>query len=180
MTEMNPVARDLHLSSLMFAADSMDERIRGHGVTEADWDAFTSFSRWIPQDRQRHQRTFHALQYGMLVDSGVEPLQLPPDYLAACLTLTVHRRNLKLACCWFATTVQASMNSLIPSNALAQPSTVTPDELFALCWEFVHDPGLATAIERFDTMMVYVTRRVNPADQSAIDLQPQVTKGAKK
>lgn len=165
----------MRLSTLALCCESMDCRIRSHGIQESEWSDYTGHLTWSPDKRYTMQRVFTAVMYGVLQDTGLEPFPLPLEYVAGCLALTVHPANLILACAWFART-SASRDQEIPSQ-VAKPDPVTPSELMAAVFKFYNDETCAEFSRRFDSKVAYRTMRFNPAASEQED--PVLPKGKK-
>lgn len=108
------------------------------GITEEQLELTTQEAGWGYEQRNLVTRCLVALLHGTTEQLALPKINLPAEYVAACLVAVVHPANLHAACSW----LSSDSRTGAPAQAMASGQDAGPtyenvsaSQLMALCCE---------------------------------------------
>lgn len=134
-------------SAMMYLVDQAKEGYLGTiGVSKSDFAVLSQAKPWKGVDRYMISRVFESLLSGTLSVMGVQPFELPAEYIAAGISLFVHPINHSVACRYFER--RPSSESLVRGNPDIE--RIDAGQLFAMVLEVSCSSDCSVAVSAFE------------------------------
>ena len=113
------------------------------GIGAADWEVLKSADYWTRQQADTARSAIDKLLSHSLAASGLPPIQVPAEYVAACIAVVIAPCNWMAAC--FAARNGLDGRTLVQGNGdlQQQRELVSPERLFALVLLYSGEIGRA-------------------------------------